>query len=442
MTPSASPKSLNDWLELLEVRHPTAIDLGLERCRAVWQRMGSPRPARSVFVVAGTNGKGSTVATICGLLGGLGHRYGSYTTPHLYCYNERVQLQGMPVSDAALLDAFERVELARQDTSLTYFEFGTLAAFQVLAEASLDYAVMEIGLGGRLDAVNLLDADLAVITPIGLDHQEYLGNDLDSIGREKAGVVRPGQVLICGEANPPASVLAVAAARGAHLLRLGVEFQASVAGDTVKYVAGDLELNLPLPNLPGPHQISNLATGLAAVLALIPQAATERPALVRGLRAVRLAGRLERIADGPALWLDVGHNAMAARAVAAALAGIRSAEGIKNFRCVIGMLADKDAAAAVAELKEIIGHWYCASLPGSRGQAGEQLAARIAVSAGASPLQVFDGVESALRAALADAAPEDGVLVFGSFLTASAAGKLYGAWARREVPGPVATSHV
>ena len=255
-------------------------------------------------------------------------------------------------------------------------------------------------------------------------------------------MVRPGQVLVCGEANPPASVLAVAAARGAHLLRLGVEFQASVTGDTVKYVADDLELNLPLPNLPGPHQISNLATGLAAVLSLIPQAATERPALVRGLRAVRLAGRLERIADGPALWLDVGHNAMAARAVAAALAGIRSAEGIKNFRCVIGMLADKDAAAAVAELKEIIGHWYCASLPGSRGQAGEQLAARIAVSAGDSPLQVFDGVESALRAALADAAPEDGVLVFGSFLTASAAGKLYGAWARREVPGPVATSHV
>jgi dihydrofolate synthase/folylpolyglutamate synthase len=440
LTETASPKSLNDWLELLEVRHPNAIDLGLERCRAVWERMGSPRPARSIFVVAGTNGKGSTVATICGLLAGLGQRYGSYTTPHLYRYNERVQLQGSPVGDDALLDAFERVEQARQDVSLTYFEFGTLAAFQVLAEAGLDHAVMEIGLGGRLDAVNLLDADVAVITPIGLDHQEYLGNDIDTIGREKAGIIRPGQPVVCGQPDPPASVSAIAAGKGAHLLRLGVDFRAVVEGDSVHYSGGGLELTLPLPALPGPHQVGNMATGLAAVLARIPEAAADLSALQRGLRTVRLPGRLERIAERPALWLDVGHNPLGARAVAAALAGIMAKEGIGSCRCVIGMLADKDAAAAVAELKPVVSHWYCASLPGSRGQAGEQLAARIAMAVGASPVQVFDSVESALKLALAEATAEGGVLVFGSFLTVAEAGNWYRHHGRREPPGPAATS--
>ena len=440
MTVPASPQSLNEWLELLESRHPTAIDLGLERCRAVWERMGSPRPARSIFVVAGTNGKGSTVATICGLLNGLGYRYGSYTTPHLYRYNERVQLQGLPVTDEALLHAFQRVEAARMDTSLTYFEFGTLAAFQLLAEASLDYAVMEIGLGGRLDAVNLLDADVAVITPIGLDHQEYLGNDIDSIGREKAGVIRPRQPVVCGEPNPPASVQAIAAEQGARLLRLGVDFRADVAGDAVRYTARGHELHLPLPALPGPHQVDNMATGLAAVLALIPRAVDDADALARGLRTVRLPGRLQRIAERPALWLDVGHNPLGARAVATALRAIRAAEGIEACRCVIGMLADKDAAAAVAELKPVVSHWYCAGLPGSRGQAGEQLAARIAAAVGAAPLQIFDRVESALKAALAEAAPEDGVLVFGSFLTAAEAGNYCRASGRPEPAGPVATS--
>jgi len=391
-------------------------------------------------VVAGTNGKGSTVATICGLLDGLGHRYGSYTTPHLYRYNERVQLQGLPASDEALLNAFERVEAARMDTSLTYFEFGTLAAIEVLAEASLDYAVMEIGLGGRLDAVNLLDADVAVITPIGLDHQEYLGSDLESIGREKAGIIRPRQRLICGQPDPPASVLAIAAEQGARLQRRGVEFRATVDGDAVRYTADGLDLHLPHPALPGPHQLDNMATGLAAVLAMIPEAADDRAALARGLRAVRLPGRLERIAERPALWFDVGHNPLGARAVATALSRIMAAEGIESCRCVIGMLADKDAAAAVAELQPVISHWYCASLPGSRGQAAEQLAAKIAAAAGNSPLQVFDSVKSALKAALLDAGPKDGVLVFGSFLTVAEAGN---SGLGRELPepaGPVATS--
>ena len=429
MNTTPTPRTLEAWLELLEARHPKAIDLGLERCRVVWQRMGSPRPAARIFVVAGTNGKGSTVATLCGLLDGLGYRYGCYMTPHLHRYNERVQLLGQAVSDDLLLAAFEQVEAARQGTSLTYFEFGTLAAFQILAAAELDYAVLEIGLGGRLDAVNLVDADVAVITPIGLDHQEYLGNDLDSIGREKAGIIRPGRPVICGEENPPRSILEAAAQQGAPLRRLGVDFRAREAGAGVRYDSNGLQLQLPRPVLFGPHQVDNLATALSAVLECIPSAARDLSALHRGLRSVRLPGRFERIdqagARGPAVWVDVGHNPLAARAVAAALAQLAAAGTVRRVRCVLGMLADKDAGASVSELGGVISHWYCTSLPGERGQSGECLVQRIGEAAEPSRLSVFDSVERALDAALADSSPGDGVLVFGSFLTAAAARRHY-----------------
>jgi len=418
----AKPESLNDWLALLEDRHPVAIDLGLDRCGAVWQRMGSPRPAPSVFVVAGTNGKGSTVATICGLLDGLGYRYGSYTTPHLYRYNERVQVFGEAVTDEALLHAFERVEAACAGTSLTYFEFGTLAAFEVLAQAQLDFAVMEVGLGGRLDAVNLLDADVAVITPIGLDHQEYLGPDLESIGREKAGIIRPGQNVVCGEPQPPASVLRAVVDNGAQLQRLGVEFRVRARDGGVRFEAEGVILDLPRPVLHGPYQLDNMATGLAAVLALLPSAAADPEALARGLRSVRLEGRLQRVAERPAVWIDVGHNPLGARAVAAALEDKAAEEGLRQCRCVLGMLADKDAEAVAAELSPVVSHWYCAGLAGSRGQSGDRLASRIGAAAGGEPPQVFDSVEAALDAALAQSSPDDGILVFGSFLTAAAAG--------------------
>jgi dihydrofolate synthase/folylpolyglutamate synthase len=417
------PPTLDAWLQLLEARHPKAIDLGLERCREVWQRMGSPRPAPRLFLVAGTNGKGSTVATICGVLGGLGYRHGSYTSPHLYRYNERVRVLGEAVSDAGLLDAFERVEAARGATSLSYFEFGTLAAFSILERAALDFAVLEIGLGGRLDAVNLLDADCAVITPIGLDHQEYLGSDLQSIGREKAGIIRAGKPVVCGEQHPPASVLRVAAALGAPVRRLGVDFRAATQAEGVRFSTGACVLDLPLPALAGPHQVSNMATGLAAVLELLPEAANAAAGIARGLRAVTLPGRLERLAERPALWLDVGHNPLAARAVAAALGEWLAAGRIRQCRCVLAMLADKDAAGVVSELRDLVAAWYCAGTLGSRGQDAGQLAARIRDAAGASPVRCFARVAAALDAAIAEAAPDEGVLVFGSFLTAAEAGR-------------------
>ena len=412
------PSNLPDWLDLLERRHPKAIDLGLERVSVVWRQMGSPQPSSRIFMVAGTNGKGSTTATICALLDALGHSYGSYTSPHLARYNERVRLQGEPVPDETLLQAFEQVEAARGEVSLSYFEFGTLAAMYILSRAGLDYSVMEVGLGGRLDAVNLLDADCAVITPIGLDHQDYLGDDLLSIGREKAGIIRPGRPVICGEADPPASIIETALANTAPLKRLGVDFTIRRLNGLALFSAEGLEMEVPLPVLEGPHQLNNMATAIAALLELIPGAAAVPEAMVRGLRSVSLSGRFERVAQRPAVWVDVGHNPMAARAVAITVGEAMKAEGIARCRCVLALLADKDAPAVAEELRTAVTAWYCAGLEGDRGQTGATLAGRVEQADGAPEIHVFKNVAQALDAAISDSGPDDGVLVFGSFLTA------------------------
>lgn len=415
------PGSLADWLSLLERRHPREVDLGLERVRLVWERLGRPLPAPRSLVVAGTNGKGSTVATACALLEALGYRVGSYTTPHIHEYNERVLVAGVPAADRAFVEAFERIEAVRGEVSLSYFEFGTLAAFMILGAADLDCAVMEIGLGGRLDAVNLLDGDCAVITPIGLDHQEYLGDTREAIGFEKAGIVRPGRPLVLGDRDPPASVLDVARTAGAPLRRIGIDYELSPRGDGARFRYDGRELDLPAPVLPGPHQYDNAATALAAVLEVVPAAIAQAEALAEGLRSVRLRGRFERVSSAPAVWVDVGHNPLGACAVAQTLARRPRAERPSRVLCVLGMLADKDAAAAAAELAGDVAAWYCAGLAGSRGQSGAALADRIRATVAPTPVQAFDTVADALSAALGEAGADDGVLVFGSFHTADAA---------------------
>jgi dihydrofolate synthase/folylpolyglutamate synthase len=414
------PGNLDDWLERIESQHPKSVDLGLERCGQVWRFLGSPQPAPRIFVVAGTNGKGSTVATLCSLLGALGHSHGSYTSPHIEKFNERVRINGEPVPDEPFLDAFERIEAVRGETSLTYFEFSTLAAFHILAGAGLDFAVMEVGLGGRLDAVNLLDADCAVITPIGLDHQDYLGEGLLEIGREKAGIIRPGRPVVCGEPNPPQSVIEAAAEQSAPLKRLGRDFSIS-AQDAACFTMGDQQIMLPLPALAGRHQLGNMATALTALLQLIPDAADESDALSRGLRGVSLHGRFERISQRPAIWVDVGHNPMAARVLAVSVGEAMDAEGLDQCRCVIAMLADKDAAAVAEELRSTMITWYAAGLEGDRGQTGAALAVRLAQAGGMADIREFRTVGQALDAAISDSGPDDGVLVFGSFLTAAEA---------------------
>lgn len=371
--------------------------------------------------MAGTNGKGSTVATLCSLLGAIGQSNGSYTSPHLVDYNERVRVNGQPVDDEALLEAFESVEKARGAVSLSYFEFGTLAAFEILSQARLDVAVLEVGLGGRLDAVNLIDADCAVITPIGLDHQSYLGDDLESIGREKAGILRPGQPVVCGEPHPPSTVTTKAQEFNCPLKCLGKDFSIERSEDQFRLVVDTHELDLPLPVLTGAHQLSNAATALVALLELFPAAAETPGLLARGLRAVSLKGRFERISQQPPIWVDVGHNPMAAAALADSLARMIQRGEITKCRCVIGMLVDKDAEQAARALDQVVDNWYCAGLDGERGQSGPALASRLQQAVGSSDIRVYDRVSQALESALSDSGPREGILVFGSFLTATQA---------------------
>lgn len=412
-----TPANLREWLTVLEKRHPVSIDMGLERVAQVWSRLGQPRPARRLITVGGTNGKGSVVAYLTAMLNALRYRCGTYTSPHLHRYNERVEILGKMVTDEALVAAFEQIEQGLGDTSLTYFEFGTLAAFLLMSEANLDFAVLEVGLGGRLDAVNMLDTDCAVITSIGLDHLEYLGPDRESVGREKAGIIRPGKPFICGDPDPPQSLLAAASGRAHPILRFGHEYGIGHTAKGDHAWLGDRNLALPPSRMAGRHQIANMATALAALGTLLPDALEQSVLLREALGSVRLPGRLQAWREGSGIWLDVGHNEHAAEAVAAALQAMHT-----RFRyAVLGMLADKDAAAVGRILDPYVQTWYCAGLAGERGQTGEELAARLAGICGAGRVRSFGNVAGALQAARADCGADESILVFGSFLTVAQA---------------------
>ena len=383
----------------------------------VWERLGQPRPATHLFTVAGTNGKGSTTAYIGAMLKALGYRCGSYTSPHLFRYNERVEGQGDLVSDQQLVDAFAQVEAVRGTVSLTYFEFGTLAAFLLMSQAKLDFAVLEIGLGGRLDAVNILDTDCAVITTIGLDHQEFLGEDRDSIGREKAGIIRPGKPVICGDPEPPGSLLRAAALAGGAMLRIGHDYGIKADGSEFSWWYGTAQLKLPPPPMTGMHQADNVATALAALATLMPEALDAPDLLRRGLKAVRLPGRLQQCDRCPRVWLDVGHNPHAAEAVASALLALN----LRPRFCVLAMLRDKDAAGVAKILDECVQDWFCAGLEGERGRTGLELEQEIVKVIGPSRVKVFAKVSHALESALEQSGPDDSILVFGSFVTTAQA---------------------
>jgi dihydrofolate synthase/folylpolyglutamate synthase len=416
-------RSLAEWLSYQERTHPREIELGLDRVRAVWEAMGAPRPAPIVITVGGTNGKGSTVAFLEGILRAAGYRVGCYTSPHLLRYNERVRIEGSDVSDELLVASFERIEAARGATPQTYFEFGTLAAIDLMARASLDIAVIEVGLGGRLDAVNIVDADIAVVTTIDLDHQDWLGGDRDSIGREKAGIARAGRPAIVGEREPPAGLLDA-------LRDIGAEVEASGKAFSANHVAGEngwrwahrdgTVLELPYPRLDAPVQVDNAATAIAAIHALGTRVDVSPEAIRQALEGVRVPGRLQRIAEHPLTLVDVGHNPQAARALAAWL---DATPRRGQVRAVYGALADKDIGGVIDALIDRVDHWYLAGLERDtpRGLPSGALAAMLAAIRPAAPSRSFDDVGSAWKAARAEAGEDDVLLLFGSFFVAAAA---------------------
>lgn len=424
--------NLAEWLAYIEQQHTKSIELGLDRMREVAARMLFDKPARHVITVGGTNGKGSTVAFIESIARKAGWRVGTYTSPHLLRYNERVRIDGHEASDEALVEAFEAVEAARRTPSppnpsvegegfipLTYFEFGTLAALWLFQRAELDLAVLEIGLGGRLDAVNIVDPDVAVITTVDIDHTDWLGEDREKIGYEKAGIARPWKPLVLGEVDSPSSVLRHAYAIGANAIRSGSDFfHEPVDQDHWRWREVGSELTLPNPVLAAPVQRANAATAIAALRAL--DAVVPESAFAAGVVAASLPGRLQRFQRaGVEIVVDVGHNPQAARELNAWLQA-QPDEG--ETRAVFAALADKDVVGVAAAFDERIRHWYLAGLEdaGPRSQGADALAARLSGTAAAGGERHLN-VSQALQAAVAVSQPGDRVLVFGSFHTAAEA---------------------
>ncbi|MEA9490742.1 bifunctional tetrahydrofolate synthase/dihydrofolate synthase [Xanthomonas campestris] len=408
-----TPNTLSDWLAYIEQQHPQNIAMGLERVREVAARLQIEAPATHVIVVGGTNGKGSTVAFIEAIGRAAGWKVGAYTSPHLLRYNERVRVDGVEASDAQLVAAFAAVEAARGDTALTYFEFGTLAALWLLQQSALELAVLEIGLGGRLDAVNIIDADVAVITTVDIDHTDWLGEDREAIGAEKAGIIRGWKPMVLGEIDPPSSVLGRAYQLGANAIRAGSDyFHEPIDAQHWRWRDVAQTLELPMPALQAPVQLANAAAAIAALQALPVE--VPATAWAQGVAAAQLPGRLQRVArDGVELMLDVGHNPQAARALAQAL-GTATPAG--TTVALYAALADKDVRGVVEALTGCVDQWALAGLEGARGQSAEALRARLQGTAAAQAACHGD-VAGALHAVLAEAQPGDRVLVFGSFHT-------------------------
>lgn len=428
-------RNLAGWLAYQEGVNVHSIELGLDRVREVWQRMGAASPAQRVITVAGTNGKGSTVALLDAMLRAAGLHVGCFSSPHLLHYNERIRIDGCDADDAALIASFERIEQARGGgdpaaIALTYFEFGTLAALDLFARANLDVAVLEVGLGGRLDAVNIVDADVAIITTIDLDHCDWLGPDRNSIGREKAGIARRGRPLIIGELDPPAGLLDALHARGAHVQRAGGDFtiERQAFGWCWQHRDGT-SFELPDPALAAPVQYANAAAAIAALHAL--QTNGELSVLVAleaaacaGLGSAHVPARLQSLGGDPEVIIDVGHNPQAARALAEWLDGetAHAPNAVTRTHAVYGALFDKDVAGVIGALGSRIAHWHLAALDAvsARGLPAAALVHALHGSLPHTPFDVYADVAKALAGARAQARPGDRILAFGSFFVAAA----------------------
>ena len=412
--------TLSDWLAHCEQLHPKNIDMGLERVRAVADRMQIKFDC-PVITVAGTTGKGSTCAMLEAILLQAGYRTGVYTSPHLVHFEERLRLSGDTVDASKLIASFARVEGARGlnglETSLTYFEFSTLAILAVMAHAKLDVVILEVGLGGRLDAVNIIDPDCAVITSVDIDHTEFLGPDRESIGYEKAGIMRTGRPVVVSDPMPPQSVLDRALEVGADLWRFGVDF--NVSGDKQQWGwagRGRRFSGLAYPALRGANQLVNAAGVLAALAALRDRLPITAQAVRNGLAFVELPGRFQIIPGQPTLVLDVAHNP---HSVAALAANLDAMGYFPTTHVVFGAMADKDLATMLAKVNPLIDRWYFTDLPTARAESGADLlrqwqAANTRKEASAS---AYSDPQAALQAAINAADPTDRIVVFGSFYT-------------------------
>jgi dihydrofolate synthase/folylpolyglutamate synthase len=435
-------RTLDDWLAYISAQHPSTIALGLDRVREVLGRMAlegdrfhpssskngegdrfHPSSSKNlspiVLTVGGTNGKGSTCAMLERILLEAGYRVGCYTSPHILRYNERVRLQGEDADDETLAASFERVEAARGATPLTYFEFGTLAALDVFVRAKVEAMVLEVGLGGRLDAVNVVDADCAIVASVDIDHVDWLGGDRESIGFEKAGIFRPGRPAIFGDLGPPARLVEHARAIGADLQVLGRDFRVEAGERQWDFVGRrGAKHALPIPALRGRWQLRNAAAAIAALDELGERIPVSVGEIKRGLALVRLAGRLQTLPGRPPIVLDVAHNPHAARSLADALGEMGFYE---NTHAVFAMLGDKDIAGVVEAVRHRIDRWFVSAAQADRAAPAARVAQILAEHGAGQATRTFATVDAALAAARREAGPNDRIIVFGSFHTVAEA---------------------
>ena len=411
-----SAKTLAQWLDHAETAHPEVIELGLDRTSAVWEQLELPEP-KSLITVAGTNGKGSCCAMAEAILSAAGYRVGCYTSPHFERFNERVRIDGEEASDAQLAEAFDLVEQARHKTpgqpQLTYFEHATLAAAVCFAKADVDATVMEVGMGGRLDAVNIFDPTVAILTVVGIDHTEYLGPDREAIGAEKAGIFREGRPAVVADLNPPQSVIDAAERVGAKLKLIGQDFTFSANRRQWNFRGERLTIS-GLPHLPltGRHQILNAAAVVAALESAGDQIAICAGNVRQGLSAVRLCGRQQVLPGKPVRVLDVSHNPMAARELEKMLFHMGF---FRETVAIFGIMSDKDIDGVTLSVAERVDHWLTVPLPSPRAVDPQILAARLAAQDRDAQACSSIGEAAARARELCD---DDGrILVFGSFLT-------------------------
>ena len=418
--------TLNAWLEYLEALHPSAIDMGLERVREVADRLSLQSSAIKI-IVGGTNGKGSTCAMLESILLAAGYKVGLYTSPHLIRFNERARVNGEIVKDADLIKQFEIVEQARCGVSLTYFEFTTLAVLQLFADSVLDVVVLEVGLGGRLDAVNIVDADCSIITSVDIDHVDWLGDTREKIGFEKAHIFRTGRPAIVSDPAPPQSLLQYAKEIGADLWLFGRDFNYS--GDRQQWAFGGREQRrnaLAYPALRGANQLLNASAALAALESLRDRLAVPQQAVRQGLLQASLPGRFQILPGQPTIIMDVAHNPHAAAVLEKNLDNM----GFHPYTyAVFGMLADKDISTVVRHMAPRIDHWFCAALPGPRGLTSEALEKKVRQAleqeGSQAPhdvqISTYSSVKDAFSAARSKSNLDDRIVVFGSFLTVAEA---------------------
>lgn len=405
--------TLDAWLEWQQSLHFSDIDMGLERMQLLASRLDLFSLPFPIISVAGTNGKGSSVSMLDAIYQAVGYITGAYTSPYLYRYNERITISGEACADAEIIQVFEQIEDARADTTLTYFEFSTLAALLLYKQRKVDVALLEVGMGGRLDAVNTWDADVALITSIGIDHVKWLGDDREAIGHEKAGIMRADRPVICGDPNPPASIANHASAIGAKLQQTGVDFSWQKHSDAWQWSNKNRQLtDLPTPNLQGDYQYQNAANVIAVVDALSSQLPVTEAALHQGLQAVQLQGRLQIIQASPQIVLDVAHNAHAAKELAKWL-NSQSCKG--KTLALFSMLSDKDINDVLQHLHNDIDDWILFPLQDERGLSKQELERVATDNADLKSATVYDSIEKAWEVCQAQLADDDRLIVFGSF---------------------------